>query len=414
MRRAGFQPVIRALILAALIGAAAALWTWTLPGASETGAPSDAVVVQVLDNGFHTDLAVPRAALMRRGGPLAQAVARLGPGDWILIGWGDARFYVDQSPIVDRLPDGARAFFRPGNASVVMLDPAAVDPRLTHGEDSASLTLTQGRFDRLAARVEQSLALSHGAARVAASRPGDDAPLLRQPRKLFDRPPVQPLDSGGAERRGRAGSAGSIDHLGRGDAVRSGVGAGREAGAKTGHAPGAGLDRPTFAYPAGSDPLRANTKERPMAHKQHTRNSSGPAGPSQRQLRAGELIRHALVDILREEEIHDEALVGVSVTVTEVRLSPDLKHATCFVEPLGAGVETAPTNGHESEIIKALNAHAKFLRGQLGRRLDMKFTPDLRFRHDESFDAATHMDRLFDDPRVRADLGRRDEDEGDQ
>lgn len=175
MRRAGLQPVIRALILAALIGAAAALWTWTLPGASETGAPSGAVVVQVLDNGFHTDLAVPRAALMRRGGPLAQAVARLGPGDWILIGWGDARFYVDQSPIVDRLPDGARAFFRPGNASVVMLDPAAVDPRLTHGEDSASLTLTQGRFDRLAARVEQSLALSHGAARVAASRPGDDA-----------------------------------------------------------------------------------------------------------------------------------------------------------------------------------------------------------------------------------------------
>ena len=71
-----------------------------------------------------------------------------------------------------------------------------------------------------------------------------------------------------------------------------------------------------------------------MAHKQHTRNASGPAGPSQRQLRAGELIRHALVDILREEDIHDPALVGVSVTVTEVRLSPDLKHATCFVEPL--------------------------------------------------------------------------------
>jgi ribosome-binding factor A len=151
-----------------------------------------------------------------------------------------------------------------------------------------------------------------------------------------------------------------------------------------------------------------------MAHKQHTRNSSGPAGPSQRQLRAGELIRHALVDILREEDIHDEALAGVSVTVTEVRLSPDLKHATCFVEPLGAGVEAAATTGHESEIIKALNVHSKFLRGQLGRRLDMKFTPDLRFRHDESFDAASHIDRLFDDPRVRADLERRnDESEGD-
>ena len=146
-----------------------------------------------------------------------------------------------------------------------------------------------------------------------------------------------------------------------------------------------------------------------MSRKQHTRNASGPQGPSQRQLRAGELIRHALVDVLREEEIHDEALTGVSITVTEVRLSPDLKHATCFVEPLGAGVEAAETSGHESEIIKALNAHAKFLRGVLGKHIDMKFTPDLRFRHDESFDAAMRIDRLFDDPRVRADLERRDE-----
>ena len=150
-----------------------------------------------------------------------------------------------------------------------------------------------------------------------------------------------------------------------------------------------------------------------MAHKQHTRNSSGPAGPSQRQLRAGELIRHALVDILREEDIHDEALADVSVTVTEVRLSPDLKHATCFVEPLGAGVETAPVAGHIDEIVKALNVHAKFLRGALGRHIEMRFTPDLRFRHDESFDAASHLDRLFEDPRVRADLERRDEEEGD-
>jgi len=145
-----------------------------------------------------------------------------------------------------------------------------------------------------------------------------------------------------------------------------------------------------------------------MSRKQHTRNATGPQGPSQRQLRAGELIRHALVDVLREQAIHDEALAGVSITVTEVRLSPDLKHATCFVEPLGAGVEAAVTAGHESEIIKALNTHAKFLRGQLGRHIDMKFTPDLKFRHDESFDAASHIDRLFDDPRVRADLARPD------
>ena len=147
-----------------------------------------------------------------------------------------------------------------------------------------------------------------------------------------------------------------------------------------------------------------------MGRKQHTRNASGPQGPSQRQLRAGELIRHALVEVLREEDIHDEALTGVSVTVTEVRMSPDLKHATCFVEPLGAGVDTAPTAGHVNEIIDALNTHAKFLRGVLGRRIDMKFTPDLRFRHDESFDAATHMEQLFADPKVRADIEASDED----
>lgn len=141
-----------------------------------------------------------------------------------------------------------------------------------------------------------------------------------------------------------------------------------------------------------------------MARKRHTRNASGPLGPSQRQLRAGELIRHALVDVMREHEIHDEALMGVSVTITEVRMSPDLRHALCFVEPLGAGVEAAATAGRQAAIIKALNEHAKFLRGQLGRRIDMKFTPELKFRHDESFDAASHMDRLFSDPRVRADV----------
>jgi ribosome-binding factor A len=135
------------------------------------------------------------------------------------------------------------------------------------------------------------------------------------------------------------------------------------------------------------------------------------AGPSQRQLRAGELIRHALVEVLREEEIHDPALEGVSVTVTEVRLSPDLKHATCFVEPLGAGVSEAPTAGHVNEIVKALNAHAKFLRGVLGKHIDARFTPDLRFRHDESFEAAERLNRLLDDPRVRADVEQADEDD---
>lgn len=135
--------------------------------------------------------------------------------------------------------------------------------------------------------------------------------------------------------------------------------------------------------------------------------SRAPAGPSQRQLRAGELVRHALVEVLREEEIQDEALVGVSVTVTEVRMSPDLRHATVFVEPLGANLEGA-REARTAEIVKALNKHAKFLRGVLGRHIELKFTPDLRFVHDESFAAAAAMDALFDRPEVRRDLERPD------
>jgi ribosome-binding factor A len=121
-----------------------------------------------------------------------------------------------------------------------------------------------------------------------------------------------------------------------------------------------------------------------------------PLGPTQRQLRAGELVRHALVDIFREETINDPDLAGVSVTVTEVRMNPDLRHAMVFVEPLGG--EKA------DEVVKALNKHSKFVRGHLGRLIDMRFTPDIHFRHDESFTEAARMAALFDDPRVRQDL----------
>lgn len=131
--------------------------------------------------------------------------------------------------------------------------------------------------------------------------------------------------------------------------------------------------------------------------KRHSVTGRGPPqGPTQRQLRAGELTRHALVEILREEEISDPDLTGVSVTVTEVRMSPDLRNATVFVEPLGGG--------HAPEVVKALNRHAKFLRGRLGHSIDMKFTPALKFLHDESFDEAARMSRLFQDPRVAQDL----------
>ena len=123
-----------------------------------------------------------------------------------------------------------------------------------------------------------------------------------------------------------------------------------------------------------------------------------PTGPTQRQLRAGELVRHALVEILREADFAAAELQGVSVTVTEVRVSPDLRHAIVFVEPLGGAQAGA--------VVKALNNHAKFLRGRLGHAIVMKFTPDLKFVHDETFDAAQRMAALFDDPRVRADLAK--------
>lgn len=164
------------LVLAVLAGWIAALLTWTTPQHLHAPDPADTVAVLVLDNGFHTDMAVPRQALMQRGGPLAQAVSTLAPGDWILIGWGDARFYVEQGPIAQRLPDGARAFFRPGNPSVVMLNPESQDPRSRYAADErAPLRLSHADFDRMATRIEASLDLSGGAARVAASRPGDDA-----------------------------------------------------------------------------------------------------------------------------------------------------------------------------------------------------------------------------------------------
>lgn len=164
------------LVLAVLTGWIAALLTWTTPTRLHDADPTGAVTLLVLDNGFHTDLAVPRPALMQRGGPLAQAVAGLAPGDWILIGWGDAKFYVDQSPISARLPDGARAFFRPGNPSVLMLNPESADPRSRYGaHERAPLTLSHTDFDRMAARIEAALDLSSGAPRIAAARPGDDA-----------------------------------------------------------------------------------------------------------------------------------------------------------------------------------------------------------------------------------------------
>ena len=127
------------------------------------------------------------------------------------------------------------------------------------------------------------------------------------------------------------------------------------------------------------------------------------AGPTQRQLKAGELVRHALAEILREEPLHDPALLNASITVTEARISPDLRHATVFVEPLGGR--------NAAEVVDGLNRVSKYIRGVLGRTIELKFTPDLRFVHDQSFDAALAMNRLFDNPVVQRDLAAPDDDD---
>jgi ribosome-binding factor A len=112
-------------------------------------------------------------------------------------------------------------------------------------------------------------------------------------------------------------------------------------------------------------------------------------------------VRHALVEILREEDFADPVLAQVSVTISQVKVSPDLKHAVCFVEPLGGANAVG--------VVAGLNRASRFLRGRLGAVIDMKFTPALKFVRDESFDAAAHMASLLDDPRVRRDLRGPDE-----
>lgn len=121
--------------------------------------------------------------------------------------------------------------------------------------------------------------------------------------------------------------------------------------------------------------------------------------PSQRQLRAGELVRHALTDIITREDLRDPDLAGIIVTVGEVRCSPDLRHANIFVSPLGD--DTPP--GRE-RLADALNRAAPFLRGRLGREIETKFIPELHFIPDSSYDEATAIDRLLDSPKVKQDL----------
>ena len=127
----------------------------------------------------------------------------------------------------------------------------------------------------------------------------------------------------------------------------------------------------------------------------HQKKSSAPGG-SQRQLRVGEQVRHAIAEILAQGGVHDADLEGHIITVPEVRMSPDLKLATIYVMPLG---------GRDTElVITALDRNKKFLRGEVARRVNLKFAPDVRFRVDERFDEAERIEKLLRTPAVQKDL----------
>lgn len=132
-----------------------------------------------------------------------------------------------------------------------------------------------------------------------------------------------------------------------------------------------------------------------------SRHESGK-GPSQRQLRVGEQVRHALADLLQRNEINDDLIEATVISVSEVRMSPDLKLATAFVAPLAAADETA--------VVDALNRHSRYIRGRMSPALrQMRSMPEFRFRLDTSFDNFRRIDELLHSPEVVRDLGK-DED----
>ncbi|MBB5700377.1 ribosome-binding factor A [Ochrobactrum daejeonense] len=133
--------------------------------------------------------------------------------------------------------------------------------------------------------------------------------------------------------------------------------------------------------------------------------TKGSGGLSQRQLRVGEQVRHALAQLLQRGEIRDDLLTHTVISVSEVRMSPDLKIATCFIAPLG---DTDP-----QAVVKALAANAKFIRGRMAPVLgQMKYMPEFRFRSDTSFDNFSRIDALLRSPEVARDLVHDDDKDG--
>src|ERR1700681_3965548 len=125
--------------------------------------------------------------------------------------------------------------------------------------------------------------------------------------------------------------------------------------------------------------------------------------PSQRALRAGEVIRHAIAEILSRGEVHDPVIQGHLITVPEVSMTADLRLATIYVIPL-AGRDA-------KEVLAALERNKRYLRGEIARRVNLKFAPDIRFRLDERFDEAERIEKLLRTPQVQRDLGGADDDE---
>jgi ribosome-binding factor A len=124
---------------------------------------------------------------------------------------------------------------------------------------------------------------------------------------------------------------------------------------------------------------------------------------SQRQLRVGELVRHALADMLARGEVHDPVIEGHLITVPEVQMTGDLRLATIYIVPLG---------GRDSDaVLAALERNKRFLRGEIGRHVNLKFAPEIRFRLDERFDEAERIEKLLRTPAVRRDLEHKADDE---
>ena len=126
------------------------------------------------------------------------------------------------------------------------------------------------------------------------------------------------------------------------------------------------------------------------------RRNETPEGRSVRLLRVGEQVRHALSEVLMRGDVHDETLASHSVSITEVRMSPDLRHATVFVKPL--------LGADEAEVLKALKRHVRYLKGEVARRVNTKYAADLKFLPDESFDEGSRIDQLLRSPEVARDL----------